>query len=312
MGLVPWKRDSLSRSRSAASVSVTLASQTVRTLGWVWVVLSVGTLAIQTSVAAQSQEDASRFERLENERDNQELQKVPPFQVFDNLYYVGIGHLSSWLVTTSDGLILIDSLQEPYVDHLIDSIQTLGFDPNDIRYLLVTHAHVDHYGGAARIQDTYGPMVGMIEGDWNALAENPSDRAPVPRQDVVFTDGDTLTLGDATLTFHALPGHTPGGLSIEQTVYDAGTPYKAFTLGGVTPRGMLRENIAALDRIMRIPGIQVNVPNHPWRGDVHQRAARLADRQPGEPHPFVAPEEFRALLEELKADAEERLAEETR
>ena len=288
-----------------------LASRTARTLGLVAVVLSVWTLGSQTPAAAQDQESASRFDRLENERDNVELQKIPPFKVFDNLYYVGIGHLASWLVTTSDGLILIDALQEPYVDHLIDSIQRLGFDPNDIRYLLVTHAHVDHYGGAARIQETYGPMVGMIEGDWNALAENPSNRAPVPRRDMVFMDGDTLTLGDATLTFHALPGHTSGGLSIEQTVYDAGTPYKAFTLGGVTPRSMLREHIAALERIMRIPGIQVNVPNHPWRADVLQRAEKLAEREPGEPHPFVAPEEFAALLKELKASAEKQLAKET-
>ncbi len=296
---------------SAAPVSRAPAPRTVGTLGLIAAVLAVCTLGGQTPTAAQAQESPSRFERLENERDNLELQKVPPFKVFDNLYYVGIGHLSSWLVPTSDGLILIDALQEPYVDHLIDSIQTLGFDPHDIKYLLVTHAHVDHYGGAARIQETYGPMVGMIEGDWDALATNPSDRAPVPRRDVVFKDGDTLTLGDTTLTFHALPGHTPGGLSIEQTVYDAGTPYKAFTLGGVTPRNMLRENIAALERIMRIPGIQVNVPNHPWRGDVHQRAEKLADRKPGEPHPFVAPEEFAALLEELKAFAEQALADET-
>jgi metallo-beta-lactamase class B len=296
---------------SAAPVSRVPAPRTVGTLGLIAAVLAVCTLGGQTPAAAQAQESPSRFERLENERDNLELQKVPPFKVFDNLYYVGIGHLSSWLVPTSDGLILIDALQEPYVDHLIDSIQTLGFDPHDIKYLLVTHAHVDHYGGAARIQETYGPMVGMIEGDWDALATNPSDRAPVPNRDVVFKDGDTLTLGDTTLTFHALPGHTPGGLSIEQTVYDAGTPYKAFTLGGVTPRNMLRENIAALERIMRIPGIQVNVPNHPWRGDVHQRAEKLAERKPGEPHPFVAPEEFAALLEELKAFAEQALADET-
>ncbi|MDA1185667.1 MAG: MBL fold metallo-hydrolase [Acidobacteria bacterium] len=287
-----------------------LVSGAARRLGLVAVVLSVWTLGGQASAAAQSQDGASRFERLENERDNVELQKIPPFKVFDNLYYVGIGHLASWLVTTSDGLILIDALQEPYVDHLIDSIQKLGFDPHDIKYLLVTHAHVDHYGGAAQIQETYGPSVGMIDGDWNALAENPSTRARVPRRDIVFTDGDTLTLGDATLTFHALPGHTPGGLSIEQTVYDAGTPYKAFTLGGVTPRNMFRENIAALERIMRIPGIQVNVPNHPWRGDVLQRAEKLAARRPGEPHPFVAPDDFAALLDELKADAEKQLAEE--
>jgi metallo-beta-lactamase class B len=216
-------------------------------------------------------------------------------------------------VTTSDGLILIDALQDPYVDHLIDSIRKLGFDPKDIRYLLVTHAHVDHYGGAAQIQEQFGPRVGMIEGDWNALAANPSNRARSPRQDIVYKDGDTLTLGNTTLRFHALPGHTPGGLSIEQTVYDNGTPYRAFTLGGVTPRrGTTKEHLAALERIMKIPGIQVNVPNHPWRGQIHQRAARLAQRKPGEPHPFVAPADFAALMQELKDFALNQIAEEAK
>jgi metallo-beta-lactamase class B len=258
---------------------------------------------------------ASRFERLQNEQDNQELQKIPPFKVFDNLYYVGVGYLAAWLVPTSDGLILIDSLEEPYVDHLIDSIRKLGFDPKDIKYLLVTHAHADHFGGAARIQEMFGPRVGMIEGDWEFLAaRSPAAAAKVrgPRRDLTFHDGDTLTLGTTTLKFHAMPGHTPGGLSIEQTVYDGGRPYKAFTIGGVTPaRGVrpVEQFLAALDRVERIEGIQVNVPNHPWRGDVLQRAERLAQRKPGEPHPFVAPADFAKLLRDLRAEGEERLAE---
>jgi metallo-beta-lactamase class B len=260
---------------------------------------------------------ASRFERLRTETTNVALQKIPPFRVFDNLYYVGIGHLSSWLVTTSDGLILIDALQDPYVDHLIASIRTLGFNPADIRYLLITHAHVDHYGGAAYIQETYAPRVGMTEGDWQFLASNPPTRpgVRVPRRDVVFKSGDSLTVGDTTLRFHALPGHTPGGLSIEQTVYDQGKPHKAFTLGGVTPaRGVepVKQFLTALRRIEQIDGIEVNIPNHPWRGEVLQRAERLAQRRSGEPHPFVDPGAWTALLRDLRSEAEQRLKDEAR
>lgn len=258
----------------------------------------------------------TRFERMQEEQDNVELQSIPPFKVFDNLYYVGVGYVAAWLVTTSDGLILIDALEGPYVDHMLRSIRALGFDPQRIKYLLVTHAHADHYGGAAKIQELYETRVGMLEEDWQFLAERTkaNPRAPRgPRKDLSFKAGDTLTLGDTTLRFHAMPGHTPGGLSIEQTVYDHGTPYKAFTIGGVTPARGLRpveQFLEALGRVERMPGIQVNIPNHPWRAQVLQRAEQLAQRKPGEPHPFVAPDDFTALLKALRAEAEGRLAEE--
>src|SRR5262245_9923091 len=79
--------------------------------------------------------------RLEKERDNAELQKVPPFKVFDNLYYVGVGWVASWLMPTSDGLILIDTLEPRYVDHLLDSIVKLGFDPKNVKHVIVLQAH---------------------------------------------------------------------------------------------------------------------------------------------------------------------------
>ena len=278
--------------------------------------LAEGRTAYAQTPAPRSTPD--RFERLQEESKNVELQKIPPFKVFDNLYYVGVGYVGAWLVTTSDGLILIDSLEGPYVDHLLDSIKTLGFDPQQIKYLLVTHAHADHYAGAARIQELYDTRVGMLEEDWQFLAERTkaNPKAPRgPRKDLSFKAGDTLTLGTTTLTFHAMPGHTPGGLSIEQTVYDNGTPYKAFTIGGVTPaRGLtpVQQFLAALDHVEQIPGIQVNLPNHPWRADVLQRGETLAQRKPGDPHPFVAPDDFKALLRSLRAEAETRLAEETK
>src|SRR5512134_3929694 len=109
--------------------------------------------------------------RLQNERDNAELQKVAPFKVFDNLYYVGAGWVASWLITTPDGLIVIDTLEPRYVDHLLDSITKLGFNPANIKHVIVLQAHFDHLGGAAMLQEKYGAKVWMGDEDWAMLAQ---------------------------------------------------------------------------------------------------------------------------------------------
>jgi len=87
-------------------------------------------------------------------RDDPVAQRVEPFQIFDNLYYVGIDWLSSYLLVTTDGLILIGSLYGDFIDNVIDGIRAVGFDPSDLKYVLVTHGHFDHVGGAARFQET--------------------------------------------------------------------------------------------------------------------------------------------------------------
>jgi glyoxylase-like metal-dependent hydrolase (beta-lactamase superfamily II) len=108
--------------------------------------------------------------RLQNERDNADLQKFAPFKVFDNLYYIGVGWVASWLLTTSDGLIVIDTLEPRYATHLVDGIVKLGFDPRRIKHVIVLQAHVDHLGGAALLQEKYGAKVWMGERDWEMLA----------------------------------------------------------------------------------------------------------------------------------------------
>ena len=112
--------------------------------------------------AAGAKEELSESFRG-SRRNDVEYQKVAPFKVFDNLYYVGPGFVSVWLITTTDGLIVIDGAQEPYVDHVIDSIRKVGFDPKNIRYLLVTHGHLDHFGGVARLQALSGARVATLE-----------------------------------------------------------------------------------------------------------------------------------------------------
>ena len=264
--------------------------------------------------SATSLAGASRAARLQKERDNLELQKVPPFKAFDNLYYVGIGWVGSWLVTTDQGLILIDTLEDPYVDRVLENIKTVGFDPRDIKYVLVSHAHNDHVGGAARIQEAYGPKVAMLEGDWNLLEGigGAAPKARAPRRDLVVKDGDPLTLGNTTLRLHSHPGHTPGGLSIEFTVYDGGKPYQAFLLAGAAPAQGIQaaeQFLATVNRLEQLQDrVQVRVVTHPWMDPAFwDRVDALAQRRPGDPHPLVAPDVFRAWIRELKATGTKRL-----
>ena len=263
---------------------------------------------------AASQASATRAARMQKERDNLELQYVPPFKVFDNLYYVGVGWVGSWLVTTNQGLILIDTTEDPFVNRILDNIKTVGFDPKNIKYVLVTHAHNDHVGGAARIQEAYSPKVAMVEGDWKLLEGigGAAPKARAPRRDLVVKDGDTLTLGSTTLRLYAHPGHTPGGLSIEFTVYDEGKPYQAFVFPGAAPGPGVQaaeQFLASVNRLEQIQErVQVRVVTHPWMDPMFwDRVDALAQRRPGEPHPFVAPEVFRSWIRELKAAGTKRL-----
>ena len=137
--------------------------------------LWVDGVAAQTAAAAG--QGAVRAERMENERNNLEIQRVPAFRAFDNLYYVGVGWVGSWLLTTTDGLILIDTTDRPaHVDHLLDGVRKIGFDPMNIKYVIITQAHGDHYSGAARIQREFGAQVAMGEGDWLAIEAPPTGR----------------------------------------------------------------------------------------------------------------------------------------
>ena len=92
----------------------------------------------------------------QDELHDPEAQRVEPFKVFDNLYYVGAKWVSSWLLVSDQGLIVFDAAYEGLTDLIIENIRELGFDPNDIRYLIGSHAHYDHIGGALRLHVALG------------------------------------------------------------------------------------------------------------------------------------------------------------
>ena len=275
-------------------------------------------IAAQVPGAAPAQTAASRERaaRLQKERDNLELQRVAPFKVFDNLYYVGAGWVSAWLLTTDQGLILIDTLDQVNADHLLASIRKVGFDPKDIKYVLVTHAHDDHVGAVARIQENFGSRVAMMEGDWNLFngVGGAKPEALAPRRDMVVKDGETLTLGKTTVRMFGHPGHTPGTLSLEFQVYDGGKPHRAYLFAGAAPgQGLqaVQQFVDSVGRIEKIAdGVQARIVSHPWMDPLFwDKADRLAQRKPGDPHPFVIPGEFASWIAELKQVGTKRLAE---
>ena len=157
-----------------------------------------------------------------------------PARVFDNLYFVGGKVHTSWALTTSEGIIIIDTIY-PYNSEelIIGGLERLGFDPADIRYVIISHAHGDHIGGAQILQERYDARVVMGGPDWDLVETYPNRYTSMaPRRDIVATDGMEITLGDTTVTLWETPGHTPGTLSYTFTVYDQGRAVNVAYSGG--------------------------------------------------------------------------------
>jgi metallo-beta-lactamase class B len=220
-----------------------------------------------------------------------------PVKVFDNLYYVGEKDYSAWAVTTSDGIILIDTIWAHSVeDEIVDGLRKLGFDPANIKYAVVSHAHIDHIGGAKYLQEKFGTRIVMSAADWD-FAEQ-STRLPAeikPKRDVVAPDGYKLTLGDATLSLHLTPGHTPGTISTIVTVKDSGRSHTVATWGGTSFNFQLSpeafqiyiNSAASYQDVVKKAGADVLLSNHTIFDQSLKKFEALAKRKPGDPHPYV-------------------------
>jgi metallo-beta-lactamase class B len=147
-------------------------------------------------------------------------ERFPAFRVAGNLYYVGSKGLASYLITTPAGHILINSDLEANVPMIRESVESLGFKFNDIKILLISHAHYDHCAGSAMIKQLTGAKYMVMEGDVDVVesggkkdfqyGNDPTSLYPAAKVDRVLHDGDRVKLGDATLTAHLTPGHTKG------------------------------------------------------------------------------------------------------
>lgn len=162
----------------------------------------------------------------------------PPGQAFDNLFFVGAAWVSAWALKTAEGIILIDALNnQAEASTLIDGgMRKLGLDPAQIKHVIVTHGHGDHYGGAPYLVERYRPRVVMSELDWK-MTETKLEFASSlwgapPKRDIAVTDGDSITLGDTAVTLLVTAGHTLGTISPVFEVRFAGKTHRVLLWGG--------------------------------------------------------------------------------
>jgi metallo-beta-lactamase class B len=229
-----------------------------------------------------------------------------PVKVFDNLYFVGMTEYSSWAVNTSDGIIILDSIFDYSVeDEVVNGLTKLGLDPARIKYVIVSHGHSDHAGGAKLLQDRFGAHVILSAADWDLLAHD-TGAWPKPKRDMVATDGQRLTLGGTTLTMYLTPGHTLGTISTLIPVTDGGKPHVVAEWGGTAfnwiaqraayitpdrPDKFWFENYSHSAQrfrdIVTKAGADVLISNHTNYDGSKTKLPAMTQRKPGDPNPYV-------------------------
>ncbi|BEP59644.1 hypothetical protein GmRootV213_01980 [Variovorax sp. V213] len=225
----------------------------------------------------------------------------PPGQAFDNLYFVGADWVSAWAIKTSDGIILIDALNtQAEAAALIEGgMRKLGLDPAQIKYVLVTHGHGDHYGGAPYLAEKYRARVVMSDIDWTMTETRLEFATPIwgapPKRDVSVKDGDRITLGDTSVSMYITPGHTMGTISPVFDVTSNGQRHRAMLWGGTgfnfgkdVPR--LDAYIGATQRmgaVVQSQRIDVLLSNHSNIDGSQAKLAALRQQPAAAANPFV-------------------------
>jgi len=167
---------------------------------------------------------------------------VEPFCIVENLYYVGNSDVSSHLIDTSQGLILLDTGFPQTVYLLLESIRRLGFNPDEIRYILHCHGHYDHFGGTRAIVELTGAKTALGEEDIEILQERPElswafeygvEFYETFEVDKPLTDGQIISVGNTSIECLHIPGHTPGAMSYFFEINDRGSAYTVGIHGGL-------------------------------------------------------------------------------
>jgi metallo-beta-lactamase class B len=227
----------------------------------------------------------------------------PAHKVVGNMYFVGSEQLGSFLITTPEGHILINSDYEETVPVIRASVETLGFKFSDIKILLGSHAHPDHMTGDALTKQLTGATVMAMEQDVPALNNIRPGGKPHPI-DRVLHDGDTVSLGGTTLTAHLTPGHTKGCTTWTFKANENGKTYDVVVVGSLSLNAAnlgdnpgypnIREDFVESFKVMRTFPADVFVGSH---NGFYQMAQKYARLQKGEPNPFIDPAGYKALID---------------
>ena len=250
---------------------------------------------------------------------NPSIARIEPFKIADNLYYVGDRKVCVHLIDTGDGLILLDSGYLGAEHLLIDSIWRVGFDPKNVRWIIHTHAHSDHFGASSEFKKMYGTRLAISRVDAEEIREKPHRAhvdsssfpyAKIPEFDYEIEDGEIFELGSTKLRCVLSPGHTPGVLSLFFNVTDGGNTYLAGMYGGAgvnaislpyihyneAPRDSAVQMLASIEAVYNEP-VTVHIGNHPHNNRTLEKRERQL-REGG--NPFIAPGSWREFLDDLR------------
>jgi metallo-beta-lactamase class B len=227
----------------------------------------------------------------------------PAHKVIGNMYFVGSEQLGSFLITTSEGHILINSDYEETVPVIRAAVEKLGFKFADIKILLGSHAHPDHMTGDALVKQLTGASVMAMAEDVPALQNIRPGGKPHPI-DRVLHDGDTVALGGTTLTAHLTPGHTKGCTTWTFKTSENGKTYDVVVVGSLSLNAAnlgdnpaypnIREDFVKSFKVMRSLAADVFVGSHTGFYQMSQKYARL---EKGEPNPFIDPAGYKTLID---------------
>jgi len=255
------------------------------------------------------------------------LTPFPAHHVAGNIYFVGSKGQANYLITTSQGNILVNSGLEANVPMIKDSIAKLGFKYSDTKILVISHAHFDHDAGAARIIKETGAKyevmdsdVGVVESggktDFHYWDKDPENIYPPAKVDRVLHDGDTVSLGGTVLTAHKTPGHTKGCTTWTTSVKDGGKTLNVVIVGSpnVNPGYVLvgnkkypgiAQDYEKTFQVLKALPVDVFLGAH---GDYYGMPAKYAKLKAGGANPFIDPSGYKAYIADREAAFRKELA----
>jgi metallo-beta-lactamase class B len=266
--------------------------------------LSIGTLLLSFTLASG----------LSGQMNPEWTTNHVPFRVAGNLYYVGSKDLASYLVVTPDGDILVNSNLETSPPQILANIKTLGFQPSDVKVLLISHAHFDHAAGSAGILAKTHARYEVMDADVSVIESGgkPSfhdgglAKYPPTKVDRVLHDGDEVRLGGTVLTAHLTPGHTKGNTTWTMKVVEGGKSYDVVIVGSTSvldayrlhgdPRyPTMTADFEKTFRVLHALPCDIFLGSH---GIFFGLDAKYAQLQPGRPNPFIDPAGYRSFVDE--------------
>ncbi len=254
-------------------------------------------------------------------------QPVEPYKVIGNIYYVGAVNISSHIIVTSEGLILLDTGTQEMLPGIRTNLKKLGYTLQDIKIILSSHAHWDHVEGHAAMKELSGAKVMAVGEDAAAISSGIDNSAagaagwnPV-EVDRVLQDGDTVTLGDVTMQAHLTPGHTKGCTAWTMTVEEDGESYSVLFVGGTginlslgvkllnnERHPSIVEDYARTFRVLKSLEVDVFLAQHPSMYGMADKLERL--KAGANSNPFIDPEGYQRFLEQEEGNYLKQLKEE--